>query len=78
MRVEINRIAGDVYINGQKIIFGIDFNNPPTAEAQYSNLEWLIGWAKIGLISRGHVVPHFQPKELSAFVAEITPAVEAA
>lgn len=56
-RVEILRINGDVYINGIKEIFAVDFSK--TSEPQYDNLDWLIGWAKVGLISKGHTVPHF-------------------
>lgn len=78
MRVEISRIAGDIYVNNQKQMFAVDFNNPPTDKPQFANIDWLIGWAKIGLISRGHVSPHFETKGIAEFETAITPAVEAA
>lgn len=56
-RVEILRIAGDIYINGEKKIFAVDFNR--STEVQYDEVDWLLGWAKIGLTSKGHTVPYF-------------------
>lgn len=58
MRVEIHRIGGDIYINGQKKAFAVDFNTTdPTQQATGLNVDWLIGWAKIGLLSHGHDIP---------------------
>lgn len=78
MRVEIHRIGGDVYVNHDKVAFAVDFTNPPTEKPQHVNIDWLLGWARIGLISRGHDVPHFEVKPLAAFETPITPRVEAA
>ncbi len=69
-RIEISRISGDIYINGTKRIFAADFNNPPSAEPEYKQVDWLIGWAKIGLMSRGHDVPHFEARSTDEFDAE--------
>lgn len=69
MRVEISRINGDIYINGTKAIFACDFNNPPTAEPQYNVVDWLLGWAKLGMLSRGNNVTHFEIKEIGHFHA---------
>lgn len=66
-RVEISRIGGDIHINGEKKAFAVDFNNPPTATPQFENVDWLIGWAKIGLMSKGHIVPHFPAKSMAEF-----------
>ena len=71
-RVEILRISGDIYINGVKKLFAVDFDNPPTAVPQYETVEWLIGWAKIGLMSKGHVAPHFPNKEIAEFESSAT------
>lgn len=76
MRVEIARIGGDIYVNGVKQIFAVDFANPPTAQPQFGNVDWLIGWASIGLLSRGHVVPHYPRRTILEHEADITPAVE--
>ena len=75
-RVEILRVSGDVYINGVKKIFAVDFDNPPTANPQYHSVDWLLGWAKIGLLSKGHIVPHFPHKTMAAFDAD-APETEA-
>lgn len=56
-RVEILRINGDIYINGEKKVFAADFNRSSTVE--YDEVDWILGWAKIGLMSKGHTVPHF-------------------
>ena len=56
-RVEIHRINGDIYINGTKEVFAVDFNKD--SEVRYDNVDWLLGWAKVGLASKGHTVPHF-------------------
>ena len=63
MRVEIHRIAGDVYINGAKVIFAVDFRTD-ASYAEFSNTDWLIGWAKIGLMSHGHDVPHSEIRSI--------------
>lgn len=73
MRVEILRINGDIYINGQKSVFAVDFNNPPTSDAEYHKVGWLLGWAKIGLMSLGHEVPHFESKTIQEFEANLHP-----
>jgi len=68
MRVEIHRIGGDVYINGQKKIFAVDFDPAnPTKNSAEKQVDWLIAWAKVGLMSRGYDVPHFETKDLKAF-----------
>lgn len=68
MRVEINRIAGDIYINGEKKIFAVDFDaKNPKKNAEEYNVDWLIGWAKVGLLSMGHTVPHFEIKGIQEF-----------
>jgi len=66
MRVEIHLIGGDVYVNGKKIIFAVPFNpdnpsieNPATKYKEYTSVDWLIAWAKVGLMSQGHIVPDF-------------------
>lgn len=66
-RVEMCRIDGDIYVNGVKIAFAVDFNNPPTAKPQFQNVDWLLGWAKIGLMSKGHTVPHFPARATAEF-----------
>lgn len=66
-RVEIQRIAGDIYINGVKKCFAVDFNNPPTLQPTFDQVDWLLGWAKIGLMSHGHEVPHFEVRTLEEF-----------
>lgn len=66
-RIEIARIGGDIYINGAKKAFAVDFSNPPTANPQFETVEWLIKWAKIGLISRGHTVPHYPNRTKAEF-----------
>lgn len=66
-RVDIVRIAGDIYINGVKKAFAVDFSNPPSANPEFENIDWLIGWAKMGLMSKGHTVPHFEQKRTEDF-----------
>jgi len=56
-RVDIQRINGDVYINGIKKIFAVDAGQ--NANPTFDEVDWLIGWVKIGLASKGHTVPHF-------------------
>lgn len=56
-RIEIHRIAGDIYLNGRMEIFAVDKGK--SADVSYINVDWLIGWAKIGLMSEGYEVPHF-------------------
>ncbi len=76
MRVEISRINGDVYINGQKRVFAVDFK-AAAGVPEFSQVGWLLGWAKIGLMSHGHIVPHFEitsTKEFERIAA--LPAVE--
>ena len=72
-RTEISRISGDIYINGVKKIFAVDFNNPPSAEPEFEDVDWLIGWAKIGLMSRGHKVPHFEHRTIEDFESKAAP-----
>lgn len=68
MRVELHRIGADIYINGRKVVFALDFNAiNPTLHPEFCNVDWLIAWAKVGLLSRGHNVPHFEIKDLSQF-----------
>lgn len=68
MYVEINRIAGDIYIGGAKKIFAVDFKSKdPSVHSDFTNVDWLIGWAKIGLMSRGHTVPHFEIESIKMF-----------
>lgn len=67
LRIEIHNINGDIYINGEKKIFTVDFNNPPKINPTQENVDWLIGWAKIGLLSHGHDVPHFEMKPHDEF-----------
>lgn len=64
-RVEMHRIAGDIYVNGQKVAFAVDFKKQ--AGAEYQNVDWLIGWAKIGLMSKGYSVPHFEVMDHKSF-----------
>jgi hypothetical protein len=59
MRVEISRISGDIYINGQKRVFAVDFK-AAAGVPEFSQVDWLLGWAKIGLMSHGYTVPHFE------------------
>lgn len=66
MRVEFSRIAGDIYVNGQKLIFAVDFTKQ-VEHAEFSNVDWLMGWAKIGLMSRGHTVPHFEMRSVESY-----------
>lgn len=68
MYIELHRINGDIYVNGQKIAFGVDFKNPPVKNPGYANVDWLLGWAKLGLLSRGHTIPHFQVREIHEFL----------
>lgn len=56
-RVEIQRIGGDIFINGAREIFAVDAGQ--TTNVTHDNVDWLIGWAKIGLMSKGHIVPYF-------------------
>jgi hypothetical protein len=72
MRVEISRIAGDIYANGQKIVFAVDFNRD--VKEEFACVDWLIGWAKIGMLSRGHDVPHFEMRETKSFETGALPA----
>lgn len=58
-RVEMHRIEGDIYINGVKKIFAVDFNK--SSHPTYDDVDWLLGWAKIGLMSKRFDVPNFQP-----------------
>lgn len=69
MRVEITHIGGDIYVNGVKVAFAIDFVNPPKPTPEFRNVEWLLGWAKIGLMSLGHEVPHFETRDTKSFDA---------
>jgi hypothetical protein len=66
MRVELHLIGGDIYCNGKKIAFAVPFNpdNPTTEQEHgkykiYTSVDWLIAWAKVGLMSQGHSVPDF-------------------
>lgn len=56
-RVEILRIEGDVYINGKRSVFMVDAGD--RVKPTFEDVDWLLGWAKIGLMSKGHTVPHF-------------------
>ena len=68
MYVEIQRIAGDIYIRGEKKVFAVDFQpKTPSVHGEFASVDWLIGWAKIGLLSKGHTVPHFEMKHTSDF-----------
>lgn len=68
MYIELQRIHGDIYVNGQKIAFGVDFKNPPVKNPGYANVDWLLGWAKLGMLSQGHTIPHFQIREIHEFL----------
>ena len=65
MYVDISRIAGDIYVNGRKKIFAVDFKK--SADNSFENVDWLIAWAKLGLESAGHAVPHFESKTIKEF-----------
>jgi hypothetical protein len=65
MRAELLRIGGDVYLNGEKIIFAVDFTNPPTPQPVFNQVDWLIGWAKRGMIAEGHDVSHFESRTIA-------------
>lgn len=71
-RVEIARIGGDIYINGVKKAFAVDFTNPPSASPQFDEVDWLLGWAAIGLMSKGYTVPHFPNKTVAEFESDAT------
>lgn len=60
-RVEMHRINGDIYINGKREIFAVDAGNQ--VNPGFQNVDWLIGWAKKGLISAGHTVLTFDSGE---------------
>lgn len=66
-RVELLRIGDDIFLNGRKILFVVDYNNPPLANPGHSHTDWLIGWAKIGMIKSGYNVPHFHAKHIAEF-----------
>lgn len=70
VRVDVARIGGDIYVNGVKRVFAVDFSNPPTANPQFVTVDWLLGWAKIGLMSKGHTVPHFAHRATVEFEAD--------
>jgi len=76
MRVEIHLIGGDIYVNNRKIIFAVPFNpdNPAiekqgTKYKEYTSVDWLIAWAKVGLMSQGHTVPDFPAGRVENFHA---------
>lgn len=76
MRVEINLIGGDIYVNNRKIAFAVPFDpdNPHLQESAtkykvYTSVDWLLGWVKVGLMSQGHYVPHFPLAETDSFEA---------
>lgn len=71
MRVEISRINGDIYVNGQKIVFAVDFKSG--VDVEFANVDWLIGWAKIGMLSKGHDVPHFEIRTIKSHEASALP-----
>lgn len=57
-RVEIHRIGGDIYVNNTKIVFAVDFDpSDPKAHTRGKNVDWLLDWVRIGMLSRGHIVP---------------------
>jgi len=66
-RIELLRIGGDVYLNGRKMIFAVDFDNPPKLTPGHTNVDWLIGWAKIGMIKSGYNVAHFEQRDTKDF-----------
>ena len=65
MYVDIVRIAGDIYVRGRKIIFAVDFKKD--TDASFEHVDWLIAWAKIGLMSCGHTVPESAACSVEAF-----------
>lgn len=67
MQVELHRIGGDIYLNGVKIIFAVDFDNPPVNPPRSVQVDWLIGWAKVGLASQGHTFFTSELKEFASF-----------
>lgn len=71
MYVDIVRISGDIYVRGKKIIFAVDFKMG--TDSTFEHVDWLIGWAKIGLMSCGHTVPESAACSISAF-AELAEA----
>lgn len=64
-RVEMHRIAGDIYLAGQKVVFAVDFGK--SVEPEYAHVDWLLGWAKIGLMSKGYTVPYFPSADIKSF-----------
>lgn len=56
-RVEIQRIGGDIYLNGSCLIFAVDAGN--NSNPTFDEVDWLIGWAKVGMMSKGHTVNYF-------------------
>jgi len=76
MRVEIHLIGGDIYVNNRKVAFAVSFNpENPTTETEhgkyktYTSVDWLIAWAKVGLLSQGHSVPDFPMGRIENFHA---------
>lgn len=68
MYVDLQRIGGDIYVNGRKLVFAVDFDPAaPTSNGSFGNVDWLLGWAKIGLLMSGHEVPYFELKKLHVF-----------
>jgi len=63
--VDIVRIAGDIYVRGKKIIFAVDFKLE--TDHDFKHVDWLIAWAKIGLMSCGHTVPESAACSVAAF-----------
>lgn len=77
MRVEIQILDnGDIYINGEKRMFAVDFDpHNPRANVETSNVKWLVGWAKIGLMSHGYDVPHFHIRPIESYGSNLQPMV---
>lgn len=65
MYVDIVRIGGDIYVDGRKKIFAVDFKRSDVLS--YENVDWLIRWAKYGLEAAGHTVPHFESRATAEF-----------
>jgi hypothetical protein len=63
--VDIVRIGGDIYVDGRKKIFAVDFKRSDVLS--YENVDWLIRWAKFGLEAAGHIIPHFESKTTAEF-----------
>ena len=65
MYVDIVRIGGDIYVDGRKKIFAVDFKRSDVLV--YENVDWLIRWAKYGLEAAGHTVPRFESRATAEF-----------